>query len=80
MHYFLFVDTLVKMGMVDQLVGLLHGPQETFHEHVLSAFAVLVTDNPRAVEECHRSELGLEQILDSKIQELTKQDKEAHMV
>nr|UST29469.1 hsp70 [Haliclona caerulea] len=72
-------DTLVNMGMVDQFVGLLHGPQESFHEHVLSAFVVLVTDNPRAVEECRRPELRLDELLDNKIQELKKQDKEAHM-
>jgi hypothetical protein len=77
---FSLIDTLVKMGMVDQLVSLLHGPHESFHEHVLNALVVLVSDNPRAVQECHRPELRLEEVVNDKILELGKQNDDAYEV
>ena len=68
------------MGMVEQLVALIHGPQQPFHEHVLSVLVWLVKDSPQIVEECRRPEFNLETILRKKVSTLTEEDKEKYQV
>ena len=75
-----FPDTLFNMGIVEQLVALISGQHEPFHEHALSVLACLVDDNPKIVQECRRPELGLETSLREKKSALTNEDKDKYEV
>lgn len=63
-------DTVVSMGMVDQLVSVLRTPHSPFHEHVFGALCSLVEDCPAGVKDCRKSALGLEELLKQRVKEL----------
>lgn len=58
-----FKDMLCTMGLVEQIVGLLHREHCLFHEHLMRALCNIVTDCDKAREECLRPELQLRQLL-----------------
>ncbi|XP_034749176.1 hsp70-binding protein 1 isoform X1 [Etheostoma cragini] len=62
-------DTVVSMGMTQQLVSILRTPHSDFHEHVLGALCCLVEDCPQGLKECRNPALGLEELL----RQLTKE-------
>jgi len=66
-------DLLCKMGMVEQLIALLHSEHSVVHEHLMSALLNLITGNPLAQIECHRPEFHLNELLCQRIQ-LLKDD------
>ncbi|NP_001121272.1 HSPA (heat shock 70kDa) binding protein, cytoplasmic cochaperone 1 L homeolog [Xenopus laevis] len=66
--------TLCSMGMVQQLVSLLHTDHSPFHEHVLGALCSFVTDFPQAVSECRVPELAFEDLLKERCQLLEKKE------
>ena len=66
-------ETLFKMGLVEQLVGLLHTEHNASHEYLLSALNAIITDNAKAVQECRRQELGLQDLLKTKLFSLANQ-------
>ena len=68
------------MGFIEQLVGLLHTPQKSSHEHVINLLAYFVTDYPQGVSECHRSELNLEELLTAKITSMSEEDADRYEV
>ncbi|XP_042360957.1 hsp70-binding protein 1 [Plectropomus leopardus] len=63
-------DTVVSMGMVQQLVSVLRTPHSPFHEHVLGALCSLVEDCPLGLKDCRSSALGLEELLRQRSREL----------
>ncbi|XP_030649734.1 hsp70-binding protein 1 isoform X2 [Chanos chanos] len=63
-------DTVLSMGMVEQLVSVLRSPHSSVHEHVLGALCCLVEDSAQAVSDCRAPSLGLEELLNQRIQEL----------
>ncbi|KAM8723990.1 hsp70-binding protein 1 isoform 1-T2 [Acanthopagrus schlegelii] len=63
-------DTVVSMGMVQQLVSVLRTPHAPFHEHVLGALCYLVEDCPQGLKDCRNPALGLEEILKQRSREL----------
>lgn len=63
-------DTVVSMGMVQQLVSVLRTPHSPFHEHVLGALCCLVEDCPQGVKDCRNPALGLEEFLRQRSREL----------
>lgn len=63
-------DTVVSMGMVQQLVSVLLTPHSTFHEHVLGALCCLVEDCPQGLGDCRNPSLGLEELLKQRSREL----------
>ena len=65
-----FVELFCEVGIVEQLVGLLHEEHKLHHEHFLRALAKLAEDNPFAVRECRRTEFSLEQLLREKTKQL----------
>ncbi|XP_019373012.1 PREDICTED: hsp70-binding protein 1 [Gavialis gangeticus] len=67
-------ETLCSMGMVQQLVALIHSEHSSFHEHVLGALCSLVTDFPQGVRECREPQLGLEELLRARCQLLQDQE------
>jgi len=75
---FWHADILCKMGMVDQLVGLLQENHSSFHEHLMSALLTIVQDHPQAMQECQKTELNLRNTLTDRL-ELLK-DKEEFQV
>lgn len=54
---------MVEMGLVVQLVFLLQQSFESYHEHILSALATLVTKSDRARDEARADNLNLETLL-----------------
>lgn len=58
-----FKEMLCSMGLVEQLVGVLHGEHRPFHEHLMSALCSIVSDCESAKSECRRPELGLDELL-----------------
>ncbi|KXJ14596.1 hsp70-binding protein 1 isoform X1 [Exaiptasia diaphana] len=70
-------EALVNMGIVEQLVSLLHEQHELFHEFIADSLAILSENLPKVVQECQRPQLQLEKILHERIHELEKEDKEA---
>ncbi|XP_034157700.1 hsp70-binding protein 1 isoform X2 [Pangasianodon hypophthalmus] len=58
------------MGMVQQLVAVLRSPHSSVHEHVLGVLCCLVEDSERGVCDCKEPSLGLEELLNQRIQEL----------
>ncbi|TRY97292.1 hypothetical protein DNTS_020585 [Danionella cerebrum] len=67
-------DTVLSMGMVQQLVSVLRTPHSSVHEHVLGALCCLVEDSPRGVSDCREPSLGLEELLKQRTQELRGQE------
>ncbi|XP_023254608.1 hsp70-binding protein 1 [Seriola lalandi dorsalis] len=63
-------DTVVSMGMVQQLVSVLRTPHSPFHEHVLGALCCLVEDCPHGLKDCMNPALGLEELLKQRAREL----------
>ncbi len=68
------------MGFVEQLVGLLQGPLKSSHEHIISLLRTFVTDFPLAINECHRPEFDLENLLTSIITSSMEDDPDLHKV
>ena len=66
------------MGMVEQLVVLLQTEHTSAHEHLLAALLTLVDGNIKAIQECLRPELDLQNYLHSTKQTIA--DKEEFMV
>ncbi|MEQ2252781.1 hypothetical protein ILYODFUR_025396 [Ilyodon furcidens] len=63
-------ETVVSMGMVQQLVSVLRTPHSPFHEHVLGALCCLVEDFPQGLEDCRNPALGLEELLKQRTKQL----------
>ncbi|XP_041813566.1 hsp70-binding protein 1 [Chelmon rostratus] len=63
-------DTVVSMGMAQQLVAVLRTPHSPFHEHVLGALCCLVEDCPQGLRDCRDPALGLEEFLKQRSKEL----------
>ncbi|XP_019961504.1 hsp70-binding protein 1 [Paralichthys olivaceus] len=63
-------DTVVSMGMVQQLVSVLRTPHSPFHEHVLGALCCLVEDCPQGLKDCRNPALALEELLRQRAKEL----------
>ncbi|XP_043956903.1 hsp70-binding protein 1 [Gambusia affinis] len=63
-------ETVVSMGMVQQLVSVLRTPHSPFHEHVLGALCCLVEDFQQGLEDCRSPTLGLEEFLKQRTKEL----------
>ncbi|XP_051988472.1 hsp70-binding protein 1-like [Xyrauchen texanus] len=63
-------DTVLSMGMVQQLVSVLLSPHSSVHEHVLGTLCCLVKDSPRAVNDCREPSLALEELLNQRVQDL----------
>ena len=59
----IFSEMVINLGLLDQLVGLLHGPHSGYHEHLMRALLVLCDGNEKAQCECRRQELGLCELL-----------------
>ena len=53
------------MGMVEQLVALLQTEHTSAHEHLVAALLCLVDGNIKAIQECLRPELNLQNYLQS---------------
>nr|AAH49402.1 Zgc:55259 protein [Danio rerio] len=67
-------DTVLSMGMVQQLVSVLRSPHSSVHEHVLGALCCLVEDSPRGMSDCRDPSLGLEELLKQRVQDLRGQE------
>ncbi|XP_033945918.1 hsp70-binding protein 1 [Pseudochaenichthys georgianus] len=63
-------DTVVSMGMVQQLVSVLRTPHSPVHEHVLGALCCLVEECPKGLKDCSTPALGLEELLKQRFKEL----------
>lgn len=63
-----FRETLYKMGLVEQIVALLHTPHDESHEFLLSALYGLITEHEASKNECHRKELQLETLLKERLE------------
>jgi len=61
-----YKDVLHDIGMVDELVSLLHQEHTSSHEHYMGALLFLVEDHPSNQEECRRPELKLHELLKSR--------------
>lgn len=68
------------MGLTEQLVGLLRGPQNSSRAHVINLFKTFVVDYPPAINECQRPEFDLERLLSSIITSSMEDDPDAHEV
>ncbi|XP_054615831.1 hsp70-binding protein 1 [Dunckerocampus dactyliophorus] len=67
-------DTLISMGMVQQLVSVLRTPHSPFHEHVLGALCCLVEDCEKGLKDCRDPSLNLEELLRLRARELQGKD------
>ncbi|XP_060760268.1 hsp70-binding protein 1 [Neoarius graeffei] len=63
-------ETVLCMGMVQQLVAVLRTPHSSVHEHVFGVLCCLVEDSERGVCDCREPSLGLEELLNQRIQDL----------
>ncbi|KAM3863492.1 hsp70-binding protein 1 [Diretmus argenteus] len=63
-------DTVLSMGMAQQLVSVLRTPHSSFHEHVLGALCCLVDECPQGLSDCRSPSLGLEELLKQRAREL----------
>ena len=70
------VKEMVDMGLVMQLVHILHLPFDNSNEHVLSALLTLVKNSSQAREEARDENLGVVEVLMSRMKLLG--DKEEH--
>jgi len=55
------------MGLLEQLIGMLHQPHSTCHEHLMRTLLLLCEDNNQSQAECQRPELGLSQLLKQRL-------------
>lgn len=70
-----FRDTFVNMGFVEQLVSMVQAEAYVAsHEFVLSALSTLVDGHRAALAECRRPEFRLQQLLESRCQQLRDDD------
>jgi len=60
-------DILCNLGMVEQLVGLLHSEHSKTHEILMMSLLMLVKDNPKAIQECKREELQIKNLISNKL-------------
>lgn len=67
-------ETVISMGMVQQLVSVLRTPHSPFHEHVLGALCCLVEQCPQGLKDCRNPILGLEELLIQRATELQGKD------
>ncbi|XP_071389431.1 hsp70-binding protein 1 [Centroberyx affinis] len=67
-------DTVLSMGMAQQLVSVLRTPHSPFHEHVLGALCCLVEDCPQGLRDCRSPSLGLKELLKQRAKELQGKD------
>ncbi|XP_061893258.1 hsp70-binding protein 1 [Entelurus aequoreus] len=67
-------DTVISMGMVQQLVSVLRAPHSPFHEHVLGALCCLVEDCEKGLKDCRDPSLNLEDLLQLRARELQGKD------
>jgi len=67
-----FKKIACDMGMVDQLVSLLGRLNDQGRERAMAALLTLVEDFPPAIEECKRADLSLKDILNQRIDEISK--------
>ena len=58
-----FADVLHDMGMVDELVSLLHQEHTSSHEYFMGALLFLAEDHSANQDECRRPELKLHDLL-----------------
>ncbi|KAG9279204.1 hsp70-binding protein 1-like [Astyanax mexicanus] len=63
-------ETVLCMGMVQQLVAVLRSPHSAVHEHVVGVLCCLVEESERGVSDCTDPSLGLEELLNQKVKEL----------
>lgn len=77
---YLFLANLLKMGFIEQLVGLLQAPQNASNEHVINLLKTLLLDYPQAIKECQRPEFDLEKLLTSMITSYMEDDPDLHEV
>ncbi|KAM4634635.1 hsp70-binding protein 1 [Polymixia lowei] len=63
-------DTVLSMGMAQQLVSVLRTPHSSFHEHVVGALCCLVEECPQGLRDCRSPSLGLEELLKQRTKEL----------
>ena len=75
-----FLETLFKMGFIEQLVGLLHTPQKSSDEHIIGLLVYFVTDYPQGIQECHRPEFNLKELLTTKITSMGEEDPDRNEV
>nr|CAG4645842.1 EOG090X0EEI [Lynceus sp. MCZ IZ 141354] len=73
-------DCLCDMGFVEQLIWLVHSEHDATHEHLLSALFALISEHPRAIQECRRPELMLETFLQQRIKQLADNDEDLEEV
>ena len=69
---FVYVEPLLEKitVLVSELTSMLKGHHgNDILDHVLSVLSTLVSNHPRAVEECRKPELRLEEVLRGKLQE-----------
>lgn len=66
-----FKDTLCNMGMIEQLIALLHGEHSSFHEYLMAALVNIVEDNPRSAQACTQPELQLAKLLQERIHHIS---------
>lgn len=59
-------DDLCNMGMVEQMVALLHTEHSPFHEQLLAALYALTAEHSLSQSQCVRPELQLRQLLAEK--------------
>ncbi|KAK5856474.1 hypothetical protein PBY51_008066 [Eleginops maclovinus] len=63
-------ETVISMGMVQQLVSVLRTPHSPVHEHVLGALCCLVEECPQGLKDCRTPALALEELLRQRSKEL----------
>ena len=68
------------MGFIEQLVGLLHTPQKSSDEHIIGLLVYFVTDYPQGIQECHRPEFNLKELLTTKITSMGEEDPDRNEV
>jgi len=57
------VREMVEMGLIVQLVHILHDPHDNYHEHILSALLTIIKNSSQARDEARAENLGLEYLL-----------------
>ena len=62
------------MGMIEQLISLLHSDHTTFHEHLMSGLVTIVNDHARSIEACQQPELQFEQLLRRRLDEIGEKE------
>ena len=68
------------MGFIEQLVGLLHKPQKSSHEHIIRLLSDFLNDYPQSIDECRRPEFQLEKLLKAKITFMVEEDADRYEV